>query len=260
MISASDLNTTQSQPVQLHNTNIPTPHTQMPPSRPNQTFEPTLDRPVAIVTSLQVASFNDEDDAIDIDQLAAIEAQMSENPGKRYLNEGTSNPEKKLKLNKTSSVTETSKITPLAPTNRFDDYPDDNIFIEEDEDYLRELEADIDAKQNKLYSNTHKVKNVSPEPFVYIKQINEMADSEKAGRVYKVKAQIMKLLSKLAVGKDGWSLKCNIVDGSGSLDVDFTSDVLSKLFGFTPQEMNQLKKEMATKPEIKAQVGAVSII
>lgn len=245
------------------------------PSMPDeQTCEPTntLDRrPVAVVTSLQVASFNDDDDIIDMDQLAAIEALFNENPVKRTLSESSSNPEKKLKLDRintktgTSSVQTplgskaTSKNQPIVPTNTVEDYPDDNeIFFDEDEDYLRELEAKIDAKENKSNGLENKVINVSSEPFVYIKQIKEMTDSEKAGRVYRVKAQIMKLLSKLSVGKDGWSLKCTIVDGTGSLDVDFTCDVLSKLVGYTPHEINQLKKQMVTKPELKAKAMSVS--
>ncbi|XP_073967026.1 recQ-mediated genome instability protein 1-like [Choristoneura fumiferana] len=231
--TASDLNATASHP---RNTDIPLPHTEMPPAletiHRTDSFDP---RPVAVVTSVQVANFADDD--IDVDQLAAIEAQIS-NPSKRSLTDTThTSTEKKLKMDNTSTV------------NRVEDYPEDNDLFAEDEDYLRELENKFDASYN-----TPKVKfpvPVSSEPFVYIKQINDMRESEKAGRVFRVKGQIMKLLSKLSVGKDGWSLRCTIVDGTGSIDVDFTNNVLSKLVGFTPQEMNQLKKQMATKPELK---------
>lgn len=64
--------------------------------------------------------------------------------------------------------------------------------------------------------------------------------------------------SQLSVGKDAWSLKCTIVDGTGSIDADFTSDILSKLVGFTPQEMNQLKKQMVNNPALKAKAVEVS--
>lgn len=237
--TASDLNTTASHP---RNTDIPLPHTEMPPalaSVHSDSFDP---RPVAVVTSVQVANFADDD--IDVDQLAAIEAQIS-NPSKRSLTDTTHSSEKKLKMD-----TNTTTI------NRVEDYPEDHDLFGEDEDYLRELESRFDASYN-----APKVRfpvPVSSEPFVYIKQINDMRDSEKAGRVFRVKGQIMKLLSKLSVGKDGWSLRCTIVDGTGSIDVDFTNNVLSKLVGFTPQEMNQLKKQMATKPELKEKAVMVS--
>ncbi|XP_047992874.1 recQ-mediated genome instability protein 1-like [Leguminivora glycinivorella] len=215
--TAADLNTT----VPRH-ADIPPPHCDMPPAR--NPAPPTFDapRPVAIVTSVQQANFADDD--IDIDQLAAIEAQLT---NKRASTDDRSKPEKKPKID---------------VANRIDDYPDDNDLFAEDEDYLRELESKFDA--------TDPI-SVSSEPFTYLKQINEMREIEKAGRVFRVKAQIMKLLSKLSVGKEGWSLKCTIVDGTGSLDVDFTNNVLSKLVGYTPQEMNQLKKQMATDPQLK---------
>ncbi|XP_063625690.1 recQ-mediated genome instability protein 1-like [Cydia splendana] len=218
--TAADLNTT------VHRiADIPLPHSEMPPARDQQfeTFDPP--RPVAIVTSVQQANFADDD--IDIDQLAAIEAQLT---NKRSLTDDNNKPEKKL------------KIDPISTINRVDDYPDDNDLFVEDEDYLRELESKFD---------TDNPVQISSEPFTYLKLINEMREIEKAGRVFRVKAQIMKLLSKLSVGKEGWSLRCTIVDGTGSLDVDFTNNVLSKLVGYTPQEMNQLKKQMATNPQLK---------
>lgn len=195
-------------------------------------------RPVARVTSLQVAHSIADDD-IDIEHIAAIEAEFSDNPGKRSLKEPDSKPEKKLK---TDTVINS------------DEFPEDiDCFIDEDEEYLKEMEAQFDAQSE----NIGPVKT-SSEPFVYIKQINDMKDSDKVGSVFKVKAQIMKLLSKLSVGKDGWSLRCTLIDGTGNIDVDFTSDVLSKLVGFTPQEMNDLKKKMASIPALKEKAVSVS--
>ncbi|XP_063537349.1 recQ-mediated genome instability protein 1-like [Cydia strobilella] len=204
------------------------PHPDMPPPARDQRFDQTFDppRPVAIVTSVQQANFADDD--IDIDQLADIEAQLT---NKRSLPDDRSKPEKKL------------KIDPIDTINRVEDYPDDNDLFAEDEDYLRELESKFDTDSGPV--------QISSEPFTYLKLINEMREIEKAGRVFRVKAQIMKLLSKLSVGKEGWSLRCTIVDGTGSLEVDFTNNVLSKLVGYTPQEMNQLKKQMATNPQLK---------
>ncbi|XP_013190162.2 recQ-mediated genome instability protein 1 [Amyelois transitella] len=220
----------------IRNTNIPTPHSDVPPRlEHHELTEPS--RPVARVTSLQIAN-NFADDEIDIDQLAAIEAQYTENTAKRPLSVASTNPEKKMRIE---------------TVNKSDDYPDDaDIFFDEDEDYLRVLEEKIDAKDREINATSSEGPiSVPAEPFVYIKQINDMNATEKTGKVFKVKAQIIKLLSKLSVGKEGWSLRCSIVDGTGSIDVDFTSDVLSKVVGLTPQEMHSIKKQMATNPEMK---------
>ncbi|XP_049876094.1 recQ-mediated genome instability protein 1-like [Pectinophora gossypiella] len=230
------------------NTNLPTPHTQMPPRMENTPHfeDSSTTRPVARVTpsstNIQTTSTNGfAEDDIDIDQIAAIEAQF-DNSGKRPSSEKSSKPEKKIKMD---------------TVNTTDDYPNDDDLFDEDEEYLREMEANFDAAEGAAkISSKSKVEpkfpiNISAEPFVYIKQINELSNEDKTGRVFKVKGQIIKLLSKLSVGKDGWSLRCTLVDGTGTIDVEFTSNVLSKLVGYTPQEMNQLKKQMMTKPELK---------
>ncbi|XP_045774679.1 recQ-mediated genome instability protein 1-like [Maniola jurtina] len=287
MTQETNLDSTSNHP---RNTNIPSPHNQMPPPISEPLLEPTFDqtsRPVARVTGIQVSNFADDD--IDFDELNAIEAQYCDNRVKRPSETDIHNPEKKLKMNPTLSTNrvqnpsiETNstrsnniqdyfKMNPTPCTNRTenhvkknptltgvntdDDYPDDADMCFEDEDYLREIEAKLDAKENVLNSNTTKVQiPVSSEPFIYIKQIENLSDSSKVGRVFKVKGQILKLLSKLSVTKEGWTLRCTIVDGTGSLDVDFTSDVLSKLVGYTPQEMIQLRKQIGSKPEIKRKV------
>ncbi|KAJ2945417.1 hypothetical protein O0L34_g228 [Tuta absoluta] len=215
------------------NSEIPTLHAQMPPARPviDAPLYEEPSRPVARVAGIPIPSTSFADDEIDIDQIAAIEAQFDR--PKRPSTDISSNSEKRLKMD--------------TITNNVDEYPNDDDLFLEDEDYLREVEAKIDARETE---RKFPVK-LSAEPFVYIKQINDLTDREKAGRVFRVKAQIMKLLSKLSVGKDGWSLKCTLVDGSGSVDAEVASAVLSRVVGLTPQEMNLLKKQMATKPELK---------
>ncbi|XP_050347554.1 recQ-mediated genome instability protein 1-like [Nymphalis io] len=212
------------------------------------------------------------EDEIDLEEIDVIEAQYSGTLTKRRSEDDISNPDKRIKRNCVSS------------SNNVDDYPDDNDMIFEDEEYLKELEAKFDERENEIVafnsngsnnglsrSESNNLSDVmsastskddrsqlpsrsirpSSEPFVYIKQINELDEMERIGKVFKVKAQILKILSKLTVGKEGWSLSCTIVDGTGSIDVDFSSDVLSKLVGFTPQEMIQMKKQMATNAEVK---------
>lgn len=181
---------------------------------------------------------NFSDDEIDIDQLEALEPQLIDNCGKRSLNSHDLNPDKKLK---TGNV------------NRVEDYPeDDDDLIFEDTDYMREIDAQIDAKENSLPTppNTGPIQ-VSSEPFIYIKQILDMNENQKAGKVFKVKAQVMTLLSKLSVSKNEWILKCTIADGTGCLDVDFTSNALSKLVGFTPQHLFEMRKQLKTKTELE---------
>ncbi|KAM3959627.1 recQ mediated genome instability 1 [Aphomia sociella] len=204
----------------------------------NQVNERTFDQTSRPRTTAHT-DFVDDDNETDL-LLAAIDAPIVDY-GKRPLDVDAAEPEKRIKIDSISS------------TNTVHNCEDDNdIFDNEDLDYLRDIEDQLDAKQNVIEDRINKVPiAVSKEPFVYIKQINDLCEIERAGKVFRVKAQIIKLLSKLSVGKDSWSLRCTIIDGTGSLDVDFTSDVLSKLVGLTPQEMNSIKKQMTTKPEMK---------
>lgn len=127
-----------------------------------------------------------------------------------------------------------------------EDYSDaPHMFLNEDEELLREIEAKMDEEIGPKYPIY-----VNPEPFIYIKQINALNKTEVFGEVFKVKAQILKLLDKLSGSKGVWSLKCTLVDGTGCLDVEFTSEVLSEIVGFTPSDMKQLKKDMVSKPEL----------
>ncbi|XP_062530050.1 recQ mediated genome instability 1 isoform X1 [Bombyx mori] len=142
---------------------------------------------------------------------------------KRPLPETIQNPEKRLKV----------------------DYDDEDFMAAEDEDHLREVEVGCDAL-------LHKHQCVVPgEPYVYIKQIVELPEADRAGRVFTVKALIIKLLQKLTVGRDGWSLRCTLVDGSGALDLEFASDVFSELIGLSPHQMYRLKKEMGSRPDLR---------
>lgn len=189
-ISDPDPNSTISVP---RNTNIPNPHTQMPSARP---VEDHSSRPVARVTSVQMASIPDDD--FDIDHIAAIEAEFDSH-GKRPLKDVVTKPEKRLK-------------TEQFVTNTADDYPDDlDCFGDEDEEHLMEIEAQFDVEES--YSSPLKGPMVvSSEPFVYIKQINDMKETDRAGRVFRVKAQIMKLLSKLSVSIFVTSIQLSLIN------------------------------------------------
>lgn len=162
----------------------------------NRSFEDS--RP-ARVTSIQVSAFNDDD--IDFDELEAIEAQFDISPstntnnvknrtdsqiehsGKRPLQFSCDKPEKKLKTE----------------LNASSDYPEDDDLIFEDEDYLNEMEAMFDKKERSRFEGPEERKVASAEPFVFIKQINNLSASERMGRVFKVKGQIIKLLSKVSL-------------------------------------------------------------
>lgn len=190
-----DQNTT----TQPRSATFPAPHTQMPSriDQHNPSFEDS--RPVARVTSIQVSAFNDDD--IDFEQLEAIEAQFDNEPamdannvrnrmesqmehsGKRPLQNSNNNPEKKLKME----------------LNTSSDYPDDNDLLFEDEDYMNEMEAKFDREEISAFEGSKDPVAVSSEPFVFIKQINDLTESQRAGRVFKVKGQIIKLLSKVSL-------------------------------------------------------------
>lgn len=201
-------------------------------------------RPISTTDYAQVANFDDD---IDFNQLEELEAQFTENPAKRSLTHENPKPEKRLKMSHVETI------------NKVEDYPSAADLFQDEDDYLRELEADFDAKEQEMYNPKPQGPiTINPEPFIYIKQINDLAEESKRGKVFRVKGQIMRLLSKLSVGKDGWSLRCTIVDGSGSIDVDFTSEVLSQVVGYTPQEMNQMKKQMSSQPDLKEKAVTVS--
>ncbi|XP_046969732.1 recQ-mediated genome instability protein 1-like [Vanessa cardui] len=244
---------------QTRDRTIPSPDIQMiPTTNSHEQIEPMT---------------NFVEDEIDMEQLAVIEAQYSSALTKRRSEDDMANPDKRIKRD------------PVSSSNN-DDYPDDNDMFFEDEEYLKELEAKFDEKENEQFNTDFNNRGDRPEsnginnpmtassnntastskdrsepisrsirpssePFVYIKQINDLSELERTGKVFKVKAQILKILSKLTVGKEGWSLSCTIVDGTATIDVDFSSDVLSKLVGFTPQEMIQMKKQMAKNAQIK---------
>lgn len=194
------------------------------------------------------------DDELNFAELDAIEEQYTNVP-KRSSNDELVNPVKKLKKSDTDLMCD----------------PYDDII--EDEEYLKEMEAQFDAQETSLNNSLaiFDMPNNTPnsrwsvpemplEPFVYIKQINELDEIDNIGSVFKVKAQILKVLSKLTVGKKGWQLSCKIVDGTGTLDVDFSSDVLSKLVGFTPQEMIKMKGQIAKDPGVKEKVDLVRFV
>lgn len=146
-----------------------------------------------------MSAFNDDD--IDFDQLEAIEAQFDSTPstntndvrnridsqmehsGKRSLPDSGNKPEKKLKIE----------------LNASSDYPEDDDLAFEDEDYLNEMEAKFDREERSRIGGPKVPVVVPAEPFVFIKQINDLSASERAGRVFKVKGQIMKLLSKVSL-------------------------------------------------------------
>ncbi|CAH2092598.1 unnamed protein product [Euphydryas editha] len=193
------------------------------------------------------------EDELNFSELDAIEEEYTKNVSKRSSNDELVNPFKKLKK---------SDDNPIC-----DPYYDDI----EDEEYLREIEKQFDAQELDSMNNSvtrfgiasnskdntpsrSSVVTMPIEPFMYIKQINDTDENNRIGRVFKVKAQILKILSKLTVGKKGWRLSCTIADGTGTLDVDFSSDVISKFVGFTPQEIIKLKDTIAKNPEVKEKV------
>lgn len=85
---------------------------------------------------------------------------------------------------------------------------------------------------------------VSPEPFVYVRQLLEIEGT----REVCVKAQIEQVVEKLAFDEvSGWRMRCNIIDGSGVAAVNFSRAVLEEILGMTMEETVVLRKEMRNK-------------
>lgn len=90
----------------------------------------------------------------------------------------------------------------------------------------------------------------SSSPFEYLLHI--LHPSPKVNGIHKVKGTILSLLSQLKVDADsGWHLSAKICDGTGTLDVDFTSDVLDHVIGLSHQEFKQMKREASRNPLVK---------
>lgn len=82
-----------------------------------------------------------------------------------------------------ASSTNTVAFTMNPTSNTNEDYPNDEDLCFEDEDYLREMEAKFDEREKDLSSNKPKAQiTVSSEPFVYLKQIEDLSESQKAGK------------------------------------------------------------------------------
>lgn len=84
-------------------------------------------------------------------------------------------------------------------------------------------------------------KIISSEPFVYLAQIEQTQLTKNA--VFKIKAVILTLKSKIAISGDTFTLQATISDGSLSADVQFSSEILENLLGFSPSEIKKMAKE-----------------
>ncbi|XP_067000187.2 recQ-mediated genome instability protein 1 [Anabrus simplex] len=106
-------------------------------------------------------------------------------------------------------------------------------------------------KQDKVIVDPFKL---SADPFVYLSQLTNCA-SVCVPTTFIIKGFILTLLSRLSVANsNNWQLKAKVCDGSASLDVDFSSDVLEKLIGFSPTEMMAMKRDIAKNPLLKEKV------
>ncbi|XP_072944813.1 recQ-mediated genome instability protein 1-like isoform X2 [Epargyreus clarus] len=180
---------------------------------------------------------NETRNHIDLD----VYALPRDNVGKRQSDAESTAPEKRIKV-------DNSAVNP-------NDFPDDDELADlfQDED-LREIENQFEEEFNESIEEPSGPVELPSEPFVYIKQINELSDSAKCDKVFRVKAQILTVLKKLTL-TDRWNLRCTLTDGTGCIDVDISSDILSDCLGFTPQGIRELKKQISTNPDLKNQIN-----
>ncbi|XP_077284076.1 recQ-mediated genome instability protein 1-like [Arctopsyche grandis] len=175
------------------------------------------------------------DDNFDLDELDAIENQVLEQESK---NTNVVPP-------RVSPVT----CTPIeeSPNDPFDD--DELVALETS---FSELKQAVEPSSNAV-SVIYPVK-VDRDPFVYLKQLESVSASDKSSKTFIVKGQILKVVGKLSFQKKDWVLKCTLVDGSASLDVNFANDLLSVIIGYTPEEMITIKKKISSEPNLKESV------
>ncbi|XP_059153882.1 recQ-mediated genome instability protein 1-like isoform X3 [Physella acuta] len=82
-------------------------------------------------------------------------------------------------------------------------------------------------------------------PFRYLSELSSL----KPPALLTVKAYISTLTNKLGCAEGNqWTLSCRINDGTATLDVDFSNDVLTKLIGFTAEESLMMRQKAKTDP------------
>lgn len=207
-----------------------------------------------------------EDDVFDdniISQVEALENQII----KTETNEYSSNcapefkfshpnvPENKMNIFK-HSENNRSTLFKNEPTNIMSRDNVNSIFensaegICDDIDYFSVLQPPVESIRYPI--------KVDRNPFIYIKQLLGIPERLKTHKTFIVKAQIFKIVGKLSFHNEQWILKCTLVDGSGSLDVDMESQLLSEIIGLTPEKMMNIKKRISSEPQLKNMVRDVS--
>ncbi|XP_049775988.1 recQ-mediated genome instability protein 1-like isoform X2 [Schistocerca cancellata] len=110
------------------------------------------------------------------------------------------------------------------------------------------------------HTSTSTVSNIEEEclvidskPFVYIQQIKDAKLTTPA--IYTVKGFVLSLTSFLKTKFDGWYLTAKLCDGSATLDVQFSSDVLDNFIGYSLNEVKAMKKDVDKNPLIKERLN-----
>ncbi|XP_046989742.1 recQ-mediated genome instability protein 1-like [Schistocerca americana] len=110
------------------------------------------------------------------------------------------------------------------------------------------------------HTSTSAVSNIEEEclvidskPFVYIQQIKDAKLTTPA--IYTVKGFVLSLTSFLKTKFDGWYLTAKLCDGSATLDVQFSSDVLDNFIGYSLNEVKAMKKDVDKNPLIKERLN-----
>ncbi|XP_014240942.1 recQ-mediated genome instability protein 1-like [Cimex lectularius] len=73
----------------------------------------------------------------------------------------------------------------------------------------------------------------------------------------KVRGQVVKLSQKLGIKDEQWSLSAIISVKGLEMEMDFSPQVLDKIFGITGKELTSKRKEVVRNPEIKSQMNKI---
>ncbi|KAG8226830.1 hypothetical protein J437_LFUL007096, partial [Ladona fulva] len=98
------------------------------------------------------------------------------------------------------------------------------------------------------WSSASTPKVIKTGPFVYLKQL---VSSLSAPGIYSVKGFLVTLLSKLEEKDGRWSLLAKLSDGSATVTVDFSEEVLDDIVGFSVTELHAMRRKMSGNPAIK---------
>ncbi|KAK3611045.1 hypothetical protein CHS0354_017471 [Potamilus streckersoni] len=111
---------------------------------------------------------------------------------------------------------------------------------------------DFDLDLDRVVFNPGSMEKSPERPFTYLLEVVKHMESQAFLKsLFKVKAYISTLTSKLSLKEDQWCLSCKLNDGTSSLVVDLSNRVLTQLIGFSGQDSMEMRKRAKFDPGVK---------